>query len=70
MEMRRMYGGYFKGFRNASGLRAELMQRETRESVLEALMNFSQDEPEIRVPVTPGVSTQNARAIKPLRLSA
>src|SRR5690606_21411479 len=37
MEMRRHYGGYFKGFRNASSLRAALMDKEGRDDVLEVL---------------------------------
>lgn len=36
-EMRRMYGGYFKGFRNASQLRAQLMKCLTRQQVLDVL---------------------------------
>ena len=36
-EMRRMYGGYFKGFRNASQLRARLMKCLTLEAVLDVL---------------------------------
>lgn len=55
LEMRRMYGGYFKGFRNASRLRQLIMERETKDGVLEVLLNFSDDEPEvaIRVPALP-----------------
>ncbi len=51
LEMRRMYGGYFKGFRNASALRTLLMERDTRDGVLEVLLNFGEDEPEIRIAV-------------------
>ncbi len=47
MEMRRMYGGYFKGFRNAGRLRTMLMEKHTREEVLETLLNFREDEPEV-----------------------
>ena len=36
-EMRRMYGGYFKGFRNASKLRARLMKANSLEEVLSVL---------------------------------
>ncbi len=36
-EMRRMYGGYFKGFRNASRLRIRLMKATTRKEVLDVL---------------------------------
>ena len=46
LEMRRMYGGYFKGFRNASRLRMLIMEEETREGVLEVMLNFREDEPE------------------------
>ena len=46
LEMRRMYGGYFKGFRNASRLRMLVMEEVTREGVLEVLLNFGEDEPE------------------------
>jgi tRNA-dihydrouridine synthase B len=50
LEMRRMYGGYFKGFRNASRLRMLLMQESTKSGVLEVLLNFREDEPQISVP--------------------
>src|SRR5690606_12189045 len=51
LEMRRMYGGYFKGFRNASALRTLLMAQTTRDGVLEVLMNFREDEPDVQVAV-------------------
>lgn len=51
LEMRRMYGGYFKGFPNASRLRTLLMDEETLEGVLEVLLNFREDEPAIQVAV-------------------
>lgn len=57
LEMRRMYGGYFKGFRNASTLRTLLMGQETRDGVLDVLLNFREDEPEILVAV-PSLETQ------------
>lgn len=52
LEMRRMYGGYFKGFRGASVLRQRLMEHKTKDGVLECLLNFREDEPEriIQVP--------------------
>ncbi|MBT8398915.1 MAG: tRNA-dihydrouridine synthase, partial [Rhodothermia bacterium] len=55
LEMRRMYGGYFKGFRNASVLRQRIMEEGTEAGVLEVLMNFGEDEPKtaIQVPATP-----------------
>ena len=42
-EMRRMYGGYFKGFRNASRLRARLMKAYTQQEVLDVLFSTMQD---------------------------
>ncbi len=54
LEMRRMYGGYFKGFRNASRLRSLIMEQTTQQGVVETVMNFSAEEPEMRVAVTPG----------------
>ena len=51
LEMRRMYGGYFKGFRNAGSLRMLLMQESTEEGVLEVLAKFGKDEIELVVPV-------------------
>lgn len=42
LEMRRMYGGYFKGFRNASALRMAIMQEQTKDGVLEVLLNFDE----------------------------
>lgn len=51
LEMRRMYGGYFKGFRNASQLRHLMMEETTLEGVLEVLLNFNENEPLLRVPV-------------------
>lgn len=44
LEMRRMYGGYFKGFRGASKLRQRIMLESTQAGVLEVLMNFSEAE--------------------------
>lgn len=46
-EMRRMYGGYFKGFRNASKLRMRLMKAETMEGVLSVLDATQEVEPEV-----------------------
>ena len=50
LEMRKNYSGYFKGFRNASTLRHELMQPETKDGVLEVLLNFNPDAPDIQIP--------------------
>ena len=52
LEMRRMYGGYFKGFRNASALRTLLMGEETKDGVLEVLLNFGEGEPRLQLAVT------------------
>ncbi len=40
LEMRRMYGGYFKGFRNASALRQQIMLHTTLEAVIDVIDNF------------------------------
>ena len=42
LEMRRMYGGYFKGFAGASRLRTLLVDESTREGVLGVLLNFTE----------------------------
>jgi nifR3 family TIM-barrel protein len=52
LEMRKNYSGYFKGFRNASKLRHQLMQPETKEGVLEVMLNFKPDAPDIQLPAT------------------
>ncbi len=49
LEMRRMYGGYFKGFGNASMLRACIMEESTLDGVLEVLLNFSENEHELKI---------------------
>ncbi len=46
LEMRRMYGGYFKGFRCASRLRQMLMDQTTHHQVIELLQSFDPDEAE------------------------
>ncbi len=46
-EMRRMYGGYFKGFRNASKLRMRLMKAQTMEAVLSVLEGTWEVEPDV-----------------------
>ncbi len=50
LEMRRQYSGYFKGFRDASKLRHLLMQEEEQQGVLDVLLNFNPDAPEIQLP--------------------
>ncbi|MEM8560203.1 MAG: tRNA dihydrouridine synthase DusB [Bacteroidota bacterium] len=49
LEMRRMYGGYFKGHRGASLLRQRLMEHNTREGVLEVLLNFRPEDANLSV---------------------
>ena len=68
LEMRRMYGGYFKGFRHASRLRMLLMEGETRDGVLERLLNFREDEPDVQVsaPVRPARIDAALRAKLPV----
>ena len=51
LEMRKNYSGYFKGFRNASTLRHQLMQQDTKDEVLEVLLNFNPDAPDLQLPV-------------------
>ena len=46
-EIRRMYGGYFKGFKNASKLRACLMKANTMEEVLSVLEGTKEVEPNV-----------------------
>lgn len=46
-EMRRMYGGYFKGFKNASKLRARLMKANTMDEVLSVLGSTREVEPNV-----------------------
>jgi nifR3 family TIM-barrel protein len=42
LEMRKMYGGYFRGIPDISKLRQKLMQESSMEGVLEVLMNHSE----------------------------
>ncbi|HET6567846.1 MAG TPA: tRNA-dihydrouridine synthase, partial [Rhodothermales bacterium] len=65
LEMRRMYGGYFKGFRNASRLRQLVMEQTTRDGVLEVLLNFREDEPEV---VLPSVALPRPAGVKRVQL--
>ena len=62
LEMRRMYGGYFKGHRGASQLRALLMEHQDKDGVLDILLNWSPDDVETTVPV--------ARVVKPVTIPA
>ncbi len=50
LEMRRMYGGYFKGFRGASRLRTLIMEEKSMDGVLEVLLNFDEDDANLSVP--------------------
>jgi nifR3 family TIM-barrel protein len=50
LEMRKTYSGYFKGFRNASKLRHLLMQQDTKDDVVQTLLNFNPDAPDIQIP--------------------
>ena len=77
LEMRRMYGGYFKGHRGASRLRMALMEHKEKAGVLELLLNWREDEPETQVPgadlarPTPeasGAAPRAAVAVKKARL--
>ncbi len=52
LEMRRMYGGYFKGFKGASRLRTRIMGESTEAGVLEVLLNFSETDLHESVQVT------------------
>ncbi|MBX2822473.1 MAG: tRNA dihydrouridine synthase DusB [Rhodothermaceae bacterium] len=52
LEMRRMYGGYFKGFRNASSLRMAVIEKKTLDEVLEVLLNFDEKAANVRIAVS------------------
>ena len=60
MEMRRMYGGYFKGFEGASRLRTLIMEETTQEGVINLLLNFGPEEAT--------ASRPQPIAVKPARL--
>jgi len=59
LEMRKMYSGYFKGFRGSRSLRSLLMGKDSLSTVMEALMNFKQTDPNPRISV-PGVASDPA----------
>ena len=71
LEMRRMYGGYFKGHRGASQLRMRLMEHDTQAGVLDLLHAWRPEDEETSVPVgraaTPPVAIP-ARLPKKARL--
>jgi hypothetical protein len=72
LEMRRMYGGYFKGHAGASRLRQLLMERHTTDAVLEVLLNWQEGDEALHVPVAQSVrpAALKARLPKPARLPA
>jgi nifR3 family TIM-barrel protein len=57
LEMRRMYGGYFKGFEKSARLRSLLMTKRTKEDVMEALLSFRATDAGKRVSVPALVSS-------------
>lgn len=63
LEMRRMYGGYFKGFRNASALRQRIMEETTLEGALDVISNFDIEDDTQYQKVE-----RTARAINPLAI--
>jgi tRNA-dihydrouridine synthase B len=65
LEMRRMYGGYFKGFRGASKLRTLIMEESTMDGVLDVLLNFDEDDANLKVPTT-AVRTVAVKASLPV----
>jgi nifR3 family TIM-barrel protein len=56
LEMRRHYGGYFKGHRGASQLRQRLMEPGELAPTLEVLLNWKPEDEEVRVPVRQAVT--------------
>ena len=67
LEMRRMYGGYFKGHAGASRLRTRLMEEDTEQGVLEVLLNWS--EADAHAEAAP-VAVRVARAMPPRAAAA
>ena len=57
LEMRRMYGGYFKGFKNASYCRQRMMQANTLDDALSMLDELRRLNPEGEAPETPIILT-------------
>jgi nifR3 family TIM-barrel protein len=66
LEMRRMYGGYFKGFRGASRLRSLIMDLSTMDEVLELLLNFKEEDADIQVSAAPSVRAVAVKAALPV----
>ena len=76
-EMRRMYGGYFKGHAGASRLRMRLMEEDTAQGVLEVLLNWSEADAHaegapvaVAVPRAMPARVTAARLPRPVRLPA
>jgi nifR3 family TIM-barrel protein len=69
LEMRRMYGGYFKGLPGASALRTRLVQAETRAEVLEVMLNAPESPASatVAVPARPAVRAVPVRLPPPAR---
>jgi tRNA-dihydrouridine synthase B len=65
LEMRRMYGGYFKGQRGASRLRTLLVTAEEEAAVLEILLNWRDDEPETQGAVAAELRPAAQPGVKP-----
>jgi nifR3 family TIM-barrel protein len=51
LEMRRMYGGYFRGIANSSKLRRLLMSKTEKDEVIKVLWNFPAEEESIQVSI-------------------
>lgn len=67
LEMRRMYGGYFKGFRHASYCRQTLMKETTLEGAMNALTSFlNMDAHDVEL----SANTDNTRAEMPIEAFA
>lgn len=62
LEMRRMYGGYFKGFPGSQRLRQQLMAETSRRGLLEVLLNFRPEPPKIQVAPSPGAISDQVSA--------
>ena len=66
LEMRRMYGGYFKGFKHASMLRTLIMKEQTLDGVRELILNFAYDQPDVFV----SKAQPRPTSVKPAQLPA
>ena len=61
MEMRRMYGGYFKGFRSAGKLRRLLMEETTEAGVTQVLQSFDPEQYSRELPEARRSAVRKAR---------